>query len=466
MNSQEKKIFKIAIIGGGAAGLYIADKLENKSDLIIIESGDRNKYQKDNINHKFQMSKKSPHILNTDQVSGLGGNTNLWGGQLLPFTSDDINKENGWPFGIDELSENYSNIAKNLLGQNINYFSKNFIERFINRKFIYENDENFNIHISSWLREPNFKKIFGYLKRKILILDNFFVNNIEYINEEYYELKCSNSFLTKKIHAKKVVIACGAIQSVRLLMNSTLKNKSFINKKLGYGFMDHAAINFIKLDVKNRFVFLREFNTKYLSNGNKLSIRMSASRKYLIKNKTNISGMIMVFPPKNLIKRLLNIISTLLTMNLINFIYKPFGEIYLCFHVEQKANKFKYIKVDKNGNPIITWNVDSKEIETVKEFGQIILKNFKQKELIKNIPEIPNLENIISKITDNNHPMGGALMHFDEAKRVVDSNLEVLGFKGLYLCSTAIFPSGSHSNPTMTLLALADRLSEKLNGKS
>ena len=44
MNSQEKKIFKIAIIGGGAAGLYIADKLENKSDLIIIESGDRNKY--------------------------------------------------------------------------------------------------------------------------------------------------------------------------------------------------------------------------------------------------------------------------------------------------------------------------------------------------------------------------------------------------------------------------------------
>ena len=62
--------------------------------------------------------------------------------------------------------------------------------------------------------------------------------------------------------------------------------------------------------------------------------------------------------------------------------------------------------------------------------------------------------------------MGGALMHFDEAKRVVDSNLEVLGYKGLYLCSTAIFPSGSHSNPTMTLLAFADRLSDKLNGKS
>ena len=138
--------------------------------------------------------------------------------------------------------------------------------------------------------------------------------------------------------------------------------------------MDHAAINFIKLDVKYRYVFLREFNTKYLSKGHKLSIRMSASRKYLKKNKINISGMIMVFPPKNLIKRFLNIISSLLTMNLVNFIYKPFGEIYLCFHVEQKANKYKYIKIDKNGNPIISWNFDSKEIETVKEFGEIILK--------------------------------------------------------------------------------------------
>ena len=66
-------------------------------------------------------------------------------------------------------------------------------------------------------------------------------------------------------------------------------------------------------------------------------------------------------------------------------------------------------------------------------------------------------------MTDNNHPMGGAVMHLDKNKRVVDSNLEIIGHKGLYLCSTAVFPSGSHSNPTMTLLALADRLSDRLN---
>ena len=57
-------------------------------------------------------------------------------------------------------------------------------------------------------------------------------------------------------------------------------------------------------------------------------------------------------------------------------------------------------------------------------------------------------------------------MHIDKDKRVVDLNLEVVGCKGLFVCSTAIFPSGSHSNPTMTLLAFSKRLASKLNNKN
>ena len=61
-----------------------------------------------------------------------------------------------------------------------------------------------------------------------------------------------------------------------------------------------------------------------------------------------------------------------------------------------------------------------------------------------------------------NHPMGGAVMHLDLKKSVVNKNLEVINCKNLYVCSTAVFPSGSHSNPTMTLLALANRLAQHL----
>ena len=227
--------------------------------------------------------------------------------------------------------------------------------------------------------------------------------------------------------------------------------------------MDHAAIKFTKLKVKNRFKFLSLFNSKLTSNGNKVSIRLSASAKYLKNNRANISGMFMIIPPRNIFKRLINIIIMIFTRKVLRFIYKPFGEIVLCFLVEQKNIINNNIDLNKNGMPIINWHIDKKEINVIKDFAKIILSNKEVRKLIKNNYKFPDSNIIFSKTTDNNHPMGGALMHIDKNKRVVDSNLEVDGCKGLFVCSTAIFPSGSHSNPTMTLLAFAYRLAHKLN---
>ena len=44
MNKKEEKVYELAIIGGGAAGLYLANKLNYKYNLILIESGQNNKF--------------------------------------------------------------------------------------------------------------------------------------------------------------------------------------------------------------------------------------------------------------------------------------------------------------------------------------------------------------------------------------------------------------------------------------
>tara|TARA_A100001035_G_scaffold84975_1_gene65955 strand:+ start:209 stop:1615 length:1407 start_codon:yes stop_codon:yes gene_type:complete len=464
MNLKEKKVYEIAIIGGGAAGLYLANKLNNKKDLILIESGPSNKFNRNNRNHKFIMHKNTKHKLNTDQVSGIGGNTNIWGGQLLPFTKNDINKKNGWPIEWEEISEIYKSITKELLNENIKFYSQEYMENSTKTKTLKSKQIEFNVHLSSWLKEPNFKKL--YLKKimnKNDILSEYYVDFIGYEKNKYYELYCLKDNNKIIIRAKKVIIACGAIQSVRLLLNSSKINNLLKNKNIGKNFMDHAAIKFTKLKVKNRFKFLSLFNTKFTSNGNKVSIRLSASAKYLKNNKANISGMFMIIPPGNIFKRLINIITMIFTRKFLGFIYKPFGEIVLCFLVEQKNTIKNKIDLTKNGMPIINWHIDKQEINVIKDFAKKILSNKEVRKLIKNNYKFPNRNIIFSKTTDNNHPMGGALMHIDKNKRVVDSNLEVDGCKGLFVCSTAIFPSGSHSNPTMTLLAFANRLAHKLN---
>jgi choline dehydrogenase-like flavoprotein len=43
---------------------------------------------------------------------------------------------------------------------------------------------------------------------------------------------------------------------------------------------------------------------------------------------------------------------------------------------------------------------------------------------------------------------------------IVDGNLEVMGEPGLFICSTAVFPTYSSANPTLMLVQLAIGLAD------
>ncbi|HME39213.1 MAG TPA: GMC family oxidoreductase [Steroidobacteraceae bacterium] len=60
------------------------------------------------------------------------------------------------------------------------------------------------------------------------------------------------------------------------------------------------------------------------------------------------------------------------------------------------------------------------------------------------------------------HHMGTARMAASERGGVVDENCGVFGVRNLYVASSAVFPTSSHANPTLTIVALAVRLAEHL----
>jgi choline dehydrogenase-like flavoprotein len=47
---------------------------------------------------------------------------------------------------------------------------------------------------------------------------------------------------------------------------------------------------------------------------------------------------------------------------------------------------------------------------------------------------------------------------------VVDKNCRVFGVENLYVAGSSVFPTGGFSNPTMTIVALAKRLGEHVQG--
>ena len=53
-------------------------------------------------------------------------------------------------------------------------------------------------------------------------------------------------------------------------------------------------------------------------------------------------------------------------------------------------------------------------------------------------------------------------MHGDPTRGVVDSNCKVHGVDNLFVASSSVFPTGSHANPTLTIVALSIRLGDRL----
>ncbi len=74
-----------------------------------------------------------------------------------------------------------------------------------------------------------------------------------------------------------------------------------------------------------------------------------------------------------------------------------------------------------------------------------------------------NYKNVIEKLENASHHMGGLRFNPNKKFSVVDKNLKIIGLKKIYVCSSAIFPTSGSVNPTMTICALSSRLGDHLN---
>jgi choline dehydrogenase-like flavoprotein len=66
---------------------------------------------------------------------------------------------------------------------------------------------------------------------------------------------------------------------------------------------------------------------------------------------------------------------------------------------------------------------------------------------------------------DANHHIGTTRMGTDPTISVVDANCRVHGYDNLYVGSSAVFPTGGFSNPTLTILALCLRIADEIKAR-
>ena len=75
-------------------------------------------------------------------------------------------------------------------------------------------------------------------------------------------------------------------------------------------------------------------------------------------------------------------------------------------------------------------------------------------------------ERIRKNAYDGYHQIGTTRMAATPENGMVDENCKVFGVDNLYVASASVFPTSGHSNPTLTVVALAQRLAEHLSNKA
>jgi choline dehydrogenase-like flavoprotein len=73
-----------------------------------------------------------------------------------------------------------------------------------------------------------------------------------------------------------------------------------------------------------------------------------------------------------------------------------------------------------------------------------------------------NNDRIYKQVAGGGHIMGTTRMGRDRATSVVDEDCRVHGYENFFVAGSSVFPSGGFANPTLTIVALALRLADKL----
>lgn len=494
------KSYDYTIIGAGVAGILLAVKLcEKNKRVLLIESGHFEEDENRQVLNKVEQTGKCVENAVNGRKRAVGGSSIAWGGQSLPFSPLDFEQkewveQSGWAIKIDDLKPYYP-LANRFLNIDEWDYETDIFKRLTYKKINFKEDTLYQ-HFSKWAPEPNLKKCYHpILKDKVTVVYNAVLTKMD-VDETGKVEKIQITNFDKKhlsIPVNTLILATGGIETNRILLANNHQIKEGIGNHsgwLGKCFMDHPCIEIGTLSHPDVYKLQSVFNT-HIFNRRKYSIRLSltelAQKKYKLVNGSvliefwkyptegdnpyaqlfNLKNPLQLINFKKIIKNYKSYLLSVKALLMDKFIYKHKALPIIALMLEQEPTENSYIGLsterDIFGIPKakINWEISPKTWQSINVIASFLKKEFGRLSLgdVSIYPHISlNTTNWASYLTDVNHHIGGTRMSATPEKGVVDPQLKVWGHDNLYLCSTSVFPTGSHSNPTLTLMALCLRL--------
>lgn len=496
----------VCIVGAGAAGISMAlDMMSMNFKTILLEGGGFEYEDKMQQLYKGNIKGPDNYPLTASRLHYFGGTTNHWGGHCSPLDEIDFKKRNwvensGWPISKSDLEPYFSKTSEILELESSDFsleywgkipsFSKKIPinnEAVIEKIWQYSSPVKFNTKYRNTIENSDKIHLYSYAN-VTNILSNEGVSNIEELEVNNHEGRRG------KVKAKYFILACGAVQNARLLLNSRNNLSNGLGNHydlVGRYFMEH-------IHMRSNEIWLNRFSSsgRYILDWGKtkansrFSISPSKQEEFKILNGVfRIETLIRNRTEKTLFERFSNEDATKNGYSL------TFGE-----KIQRKLNKYEQQTVHnidmafgtqvmmeqppkRNARVILEnerdelgmlragleWNISSHEKYSILKMFELTAKELG----LSGIGRVKLNDSLLEGNEDlwvesrfpANHHMGTTRMSNDPKKGVVDSNCKVHGLNNLFVAGSSCFVTSGCANPTYTLISLSLRLSNHIKNK-
>jgi choline dehydrogenase-like flavoprotein len=501
------------IIGAGAVGITMAVELSRRGqNVILLEAGGMSlEMQSQAIFRNARSSGFKLDGLHAGRFRLLGGTTNFWGGQLVPFDPIVFERRpwidsEGWPIDHNELEQYYARVMSLVGMDGAEETDQAVWQRAATAPPPL--DDDLQLFLTRWVKTPNFAKLFR------ADLAGTLFKTIIHANVVGLEPNASNDRIARvhvrtlggrkaTIAAHRIILACGTIEIARLLMLPFMDGRKTPwsdNPWLGRAYLDHLDTTVAEVKPRKGRAFHNTFENLFFD-GYKYNPKIKLGEK--VQRERNLLGVAGAFifrtsyeeNAQNAKLFLRSVLSGKLPENFWQFpahamalsrIALPLAYRYFrdnrTFHpsgspvifrvtseqVPQAASRISLREErDALGLPLVDvdWRIDGRELETIAYFSERVRDSLHAAQLADLEIHPALLERdprFLEGASDTYHQMGGARMGHGPRDGVVDRNLQVFGTSGLYVAGAAVIPSSGFPNCTLTAMALGIRLCDRL----
>ena len=508
----------IGIVGAGAAGITIARALAgSRLSVALIESGDvAFQHRSQRLYHGSNIGRSS-YALARSRWRTFGGSTTRWGGQCRPLDPIDFEarsgrQHTGWPFDRAHLEPFYARAAAvcdlpstdfGLAAWSAEAGEPPTIASAAldTRIYQFSRSRDFGIAYRDELARAGNLRV--YLNANLVAIETG-ASGGEVAALELATFGGSRP----RLRARRYVLACGGIENARLMLASNRVERAGVGNRhdlVGRYFMDHPffwaghlepAASGGGVHAIEDFALMgsaQRINVGFGLPAERLRAeRLNGASVYLVRRPgykahddyvsaagTAFNSLVDVerrsdFTGGRTVAELLRVVrgspavARVLGRQLAHRV-RPRSRLALRAAIETAPDHDSRVTlgpaVDAFGTPRarVDWRVGSDDQRGLNALLATMRAEFARRGIGSIVEHAGrDQQGWPMSMTSGKHHIGTTRMHDDPAQGVVDAHCRVHGMSNLYVAGSSVFPTAGYANPTLTIVALALRLADRL----